>query len=340
MGTIVIRADANEKIAMGHIMRCMSIAFQLKKSGHNIIFILAEHYAEHLIVQNGFSCICMERTYAQMEQELDELSKILIRTHAACVLVDSYDITYQYMQRLHSICKTVYIDDLRHFEYSADLTVHYRYGAEQMLKEDSRRFLLGIRYAPLREAFAQDAPPVREHFKRMMITTGGTDPYEMLTGILEQMQQVFPSVEKHVVAGKFYHNLPLLHNIAAKDTTVHIYHDIPDIDRVMKLCDAAVSAGGSTLAELCACGVPTICFTLADNQLDGTIAYADAGLVLYAGDARNNRRAVLQQIVASAKMLQKDLQYRKQMGTQAKAAVDGKGAHRIAQAMVQLIRQT
>ncbi len=79
MGTIAIRADANEKIAMGHIMRCMSIAFQLKKSGHNVIFILAEHYAEHLIVQNGFSCICMEHTYAQMEQELDELSKILIR---------------------------------------------------------------------------------------------------------------------------------------------------------------------------------------------------------------------------------------------------------------------
>lgn len=348
MKTIAIRADANETIAMGHLMRCMSIAFQLKKAGHTVIFILAENYAENLILQNNFPCICMSRIYKHKDQELEELTAILTRHKAACILVDSYDLTSAYIEHLNKICKTAYIDDLQHFEYPAHLTVYYRYGAEQMQEaldsskapQHAKRYLLGIRYAPLREVFAAAAPPAREQIEQILITTGGTDPYEMLVGILETMQQAFPAVKKHVVAGKFYHNLPLLHKIAAADDTVLIYHDIPDIDRVMRQCDAAVSAGGGTLAELCACGVPTVCFTLADNQLDGTKAYADACLVLYAGDVRNSRDAVLQTITAKMELLQDDPAYRKCMGKRAKEAVDGRGASRIAEEIIQLIQET
>ncbi|MCR5796546.1 MAG: hypothetical protein K6G63_01315 [Eubacterium sp.] len=35
----------------------------------------------------------------------------------------------------------------------------------------------------------------------------------------------------------------------------------------MQKCDIAISAAGSTLYELCACGVPTITYTTADNQI-------------------------------------------------------------------------
>ena len=35
---IAIRTDANEKIAMGHLMRCLSIAKQLKEKGQEVIF--------------------------------------------------------------------------------------------------------------------------------------------------------------------------------------------------------------------------------------------------------------------------------------------------------------
>ena len=39
---IGFRADANEFIVSGHIMRCMAIALQCKKLGAQCIFILAE----------------------------------------------------------------------------------------------------------------------------------------------------------------------------------------------------------------------------------------------------------------------------------------------------------
>lgn len=344
LSKIAIRADANEKIAMGHLMRCMSIAFPLKKAGQEVLFILAEPYAKNLVLQNGFDCICMKQAYAHKELELDELETILLRQEVSCLLVDSYDLSYAYMQRIHQICKTVYIDDLKHFEYPADLIVHYRYGAEQMQKElenskkeHTVKYLLGIRYAPLREEFSGDAIPIREQAKQVLITTGGTDPCDMAVGLLEQLQ-AFPDMVKHMVAGKFYRNLPLLRSMAKQDTTIRIYYDIPDIYRVMKQCDMAVSAGGGTLTELCACGVPTVCFTLADNQLDGTKAYADADLVLYAGDARENRDGVIRKIVEMLGMLQADFPQRQRMGIREKETVDGKGASRIAKEILLLIR--
>ncbi|MDE7313403.1 MAG: UDP-2,4-diacetamido-2,4,6-trideoxy-beta-L-altropyranose hydrolase [Eubacterium sp.] len=344
MNKIAIRADANEQIAMGHLMRCMSVAFQLKKSVPDVIFILAEDYAKHLVQQNGFTCICLKHIYAQMEQELDELEGILRQHGVSCLLVDSYDISYAYMKRLQKICKTVYIDDLKHFAYPADLTVHYTYGAEQLLKtlegsgkKPSTRYLLGIRYAPLREEFSGEAIRIREHVEQILITTGGTDPYDITIGILEKIQD-FPDIKKQVVAGKFYHNLPLLREMAQKDASIQISHDIPDICRVMKQCDVAVSAGGGTLAELCACGVPTVCFTLADNQLDGAKAYADAGMMLYAGDVRKDRASVLNRMTKLLEMLQGDLAQRKRMGAKAKEIVDGRGASRIAEEMLQLIK--
>ena len=39
---IAIRTDANEKIAMGHLMRCLSIAKQLKEKGQEVIFFISE----------------------------------------------------------------------------------------------------------------------------------------------------------------------------------------------------------------------------------------------------------------------------------------------------------
>ena len=56
MAEIGIRVNANDKIAMGHLMRCMSIAQQLAKAGHTVHVILSEPYAEQLVLQNGFAC--------------------------------------------------------------------------------------------------------------------------------------------------------------------------------------------------------------------------------------------------------------------------------------------
>ena len=53
---IGIRADANEVVATGHIMRCMTIAGQLKKLGEEVIFFLADDYGISMLEEKCGVC--------------------------------------------------------------------------------------------------------------------------------------------------------------------------------------------------------------------------------------------------------------------------------------------
>ena len=56
---------------------------------------------------------------------------------------------------------------------------------------------------------------------------------------------------------------------------------------IMKQCDFAISAAGTTLYELSAIGVPTISITFADNQLIMAETFHETDAIPYAGDLRN-----------------------------------------------------
>ena len=48
---------------------------------------------------------------------------------------------------------------------------------------------------------------------------------------------------------------------------IKIHKNITNMSDYMRGCEMAVSAGGTTLFELCACGIPTVCFSFAENQM-------------------------------------------------------------------------
>ena len=57
----------------------------------------------------------------------------------------------------------------------------------------------------------------------------------------------------------------------------------------MNTADIAVSAGGSTLYELCVCGAPTISYTFSDNYLDNVYEFHADEIIEYAGDAGQDK---------------------------------------------------
>ena len=51
--TIYIRADMNEVIATGHIMRCLSIADAAKEMGKETVFIVADEKPIEILKKRG-----------------------------------------------------------------------------------------------------------------------------------------------------------------------------------------------------------------------------------------------------------------------------------------------
>ena len=56
---IFIRADANETIGTGHIMRCLAIAEKIRALCQDVTFIVADNRSRPMIENRGFKTICL-----------------------------------------------------------------------------------------------------------------------------------------------------------------------------------------------------------------------------------------------------------------------------------------
>ena len=131
----------------------------------------------------------------------------------------------------------------------------------------------------------------------------------------------------------------------------------PRVEKVAELllgCDLAISAAGTTLYELCAAGVPTLAFSMSDNQELFAKQMAAAGAVTYLGDIRNQEvLAELEKNVASwlsergaaeeyglpeagERSADKALLLRQQESARMHALTDGLGSRRIAEKLIQI----
>jgi spore coat polysaccharide biosynthesis predicted glycosyltransferase SpsG len=53
-----------------------------------------------------------------------------------------------------------------------------------------------------------------------------------------------------------------------KNRNVVLHENVSKMSEIMLRSDISISAGGSTLYELCACGTPTLGMVIADNQIE------------------------------------------------------------------------
>ena len=139
-------------------------------------------------------------------------------------------------------------------------------------------------------------------------------------------------VQVITICGRYYEGFTELKEKYHAYSNLHFYKDINNLEEYMKSADLAISAGGTTLYELCAVGTPTISYSFADNQLYNVEQFAADGLIDYAGDVRK------EDIFKKAKEIyyryDADVAMRKERSINMHKAVDGKGAKRIAEAVL------
>jgi len=191
---IFFRADGNEQIGTGHIMRCLSLADVFRDRGADCIFVTAEPYLQPLIQERGYECLVLGTEYDHMDEELPAFLPLLEERRPSCVILDSYFATPGYMRSVRSEAPVVYIDDLNTFDYPADIVVNYNLYAEKMAYPPNKKHLFGPRYAPLRRQFqGLEARVTNEQVREILVSTGGTDQYHVALRCAEYLREHPPA---------------------------------------------------------------------------------------------------------------------------------------------------
>jgi spore coat polysaccharide biosynthesis predicted glycosyltransferase SpsG len=174
--------------------------------------------------------------------------------------------------------------------------------------------------------------------KKILITTGGTDQLNVAGNLLERIARdsMLVGLEYHVIVGCFNRNKDKLYSMAERYSNIYLHENVTNMSEWMHCCDVAVSAAGTTTYELCACGIPSICLEIADNQ-EGAVAWEENDYMGYAGNAA---KAMEQCMLKCEDLLLEyvgSYELRKKRSERMQDLVDGCGAMRIAEYVMTLV---
>ena len=343
MPEFYIRADANSQIATGHIMRCMSIAEALEKKGCHCIFITADREGEAFVKARGYHAVCLDSKWNELETETDKMEALIQERKISRLLVDSYFVTEGYLKRISLLTKVFYIDDLDRFLYPVDTVINYSICADQFQYEErykkaglDTQFLLGCEYVPLRSEFLEVSYSVRNKVRNILITTGGTDHYNIAGKLAKRMNEepTFEDIVIHIAAGAYNENIEYLKKLSSRHKSIVLHENVTKMAELMVSCDLAVTAGGTTTYELCACGIPSIALVLAENQLDNVKRFAKEELLLYAGDVTQNEKEVQETVLAYLQKMTGSRELRQHLSLRMRGKKLQNGSEHLAEAML------
>lgn len=340
---LIIRADGNAQIGIGHLMRCMTVGEAVKNlygDDYPILFICADAETAKFVSDHGFEFRILNTDCRYMDEELDQFALCLSQyddglSGKNTILADSYYVTDSYLLRLGEYGRVYLMDDMQSHAYPVDGIINYNLFASEEIYGNLYRgrnveFYLGGKYTPLRKQFAGSGYQVGETVKDVLIVTGGGDEKNIAGEILDAIYR-YDTVTYHVLVGRFSPHLESWRRKSRETGNVKIYYDISDVAGLMTKCDMAVSAGGSTLYELSALGIPFICFSYADNQ-DALVDYIGSEQIAgCAGRWHHGKESVLESIREQFESMCDNKELRQQYSRSERRLVDGQGAYRLAE---------
>ena len=365
-----IRCDANSIIASGHMMRCLTIAKELVRLGESVTFFVADDESKALFdaysKDPGIDAVVLGTNWQDMESELDVLIPELGKRTIDRLLVDSYKVTIPYFEKLKEVCSVAYLDDLNEATYPVDILINYSgyyksLGYEEAYKntrghgEDPTKLLLGLQYAPLREQFYKNSDEPFENISdsiSILLTSGGADTRGMLLATLKAAEEsglVDGDLHWQVVVGSLVKDASAIEEFATTHAGITIHRSVTDMAGLMRQCDVAICAAGTMLTECAAIGLPAIFYQVADNQKYNVDYWQSTGGMIFAGDVTGGKgaevgsdeadKAKAAAIGATCRELEILLTDKSKLEDMRKSLggiTDGRGAGRIAEALLDL----
>ncbi len=365
---VLIRADGNAAVAMGHVMRCLTIADALTELHMKVTFVMAGDDAASLIERRGYESQILHSNYTETEAEVPSFKKLIIELEPDFILVDTYYATPDYFEAIKGMCPIGMIDDFGDRAFPVDAVFNFQcYGTEtdySLLYSKAgvpkpSLILAGAGYLPLRSEYRSAAKSRRsKEVRDVLIMTGGGDPLSVAEAIANELlithqQDQKSDIHYHFLCGQFSKSLPALKRLTEENPHLLLHTWVDAFWDFIKDFDLAITASGGTIYELCTVELPCVTYTFARNQWelcrwltehagiptvgDVVLRTGEAGAIASEDDRVDP--AKVRELVGLCHELEHDADRRDAIRNGMQTVTDGKGATRLAMELLSFLEK-
>ena len=340
--TIAIRVDASFQTGIGHIMRCLTFAKQLRLSGADIHFMCRQQPGDMIDYLREINYHVRVLPMVTKEYQTDAAETIkYLKTLGKIdyLVVDHYELDIRWEKLIRPwVAKLMVIDDLANREHDChlllDQTVGRHAGDYNKLVSPTSRLLLGSHYAMIAEEYVAvrlstlQRRQMEHRIKHLLVSMGGTDADNVTQTIIDAFYAAHLPLELTVILGpRALHRDAIKVDLLSKATkNIHLVENASNLAILMSQADVAIGAGGTTAWERCCVGLPTLIISIAENQTTIAQQLDKMGAVKYLGTSTqvsgNELISVLQDCIKHPQFLEK-------MSAIAASVCDGYGVNRV-----------
>ncbi len=303
---VFVRADGSTAIGIGHILRSLTLAQELKLEGYDVVFLCRE--LNNVLVKRikdagcGFVLIPKIEPF---EQEKIFVGSLIKERKPQWIIVDHYGIKEDYYSFLgkHSV-KILAIDDINHTRFPVNILLNQNIHALDLKYECLPKTvqLLGPQYALVRKIYQQRRQNalIRKELSNVLIFMGGGDQDNQTLKVFHAACSLRRSIKIQIVIGGAYpHRRSLEQEVKNSGRDVVIHQDLDHLADVMLCADLAIGSGGSVSWEMATMKLPMVLMPIAENQRGVVDSLAKTGAAINAGWFRDTSKEQLAKILVS-----------------------------------------
>lgn len=327
MKKILIVTEANEIVASGHLFECIICKKELEKEGFNVDLMIN---ADMLYTFKQR----IESDYYEYESNIQEEINILfdhLKTNTYDILLFNLrEIQNQFVGQIRQLddLKIWCIDEFGNRKLDVDVIINPMIDNYYWNYKTEARIYCGAQYLVLDKKISEfhaKEKKINQVIQNVTISMGGVDVPGTTVKLVEWIGKEMGDVQLNVVLGGGFLWKEKLLSVVRDHKNIKVFENISFLHEIFYASDVAVCAGGNTLHELAAIGVPTLVIPSMPHEVRNALAFQKQGFSFYCGDADT----VCGDSFNDKLRMIKKYSVRKNMSDHGKKIADGKGYQRI-----------
>jgi len=250
-GKVLFRVEANQSLGMGHLYRCLAVAYELSR--HDVLFLASDSspLAEQIIRQTPFKIVSFTSADTMVDT-IESFSPDLI-------ILDVLDTDVATISRIRELCPDGKIVTFENEGAGANLCDLGVYDLTEPPSNAPPRLVVGPEKAILGPPFElfRSLADSKERPQDLLLTFGGTDPAGLTQKTLDALNAIGFTGQVTIVLGLGSRDP----DVGSLSFAVEVHRNVTNMALVMSRHRLAISSMGRTVFELAAAGVPTLAFS-------------------------------------------------------------------------------